>query len=229
MTEEINKNYTEFYLQRKHNRLYPTEFVVRIFLANYPDLVFDKKAFSNSSILDIGFGDGRNTAFLCEQGFNVSGIEITEEIVKLAVDRLNELGLTADLRVGRNSQIPFDNSHFDYALACNACYYTDHSDSFEDNLKEISRVIKPGGWFVCSVINQDNYTVKEGVRMADGHTICVSDPYGTRVGYKLRAFESTEEIKGVFSPYFENFSFAISNNNYFGIDEKLFWVVCQKK
>ncbi len=93
----------------------------------------------------MGFGDGRNTAFLCDQGWAVSGIEITQGIVDQTADRLKNLGHSADLRVGRNSRIPFGDDYFDTILACHCCYYCDEGDSFADNLGEYARVLKTGG------------------------------------------------------------------------------------
>ncbi len=105
-TKTINSSYERYYSARIRPKVYPTEFVVRTFLANYPKLNF-KKPEPGNEILDMGFGDGRNTAFLCDCGFSVSGVEITQEIVNQATKRLATLGYTPDLRVGRNSNIPF--------------------------------------------------------------------------------------------------------------------------
>ena len=38
----IEADYTRFYSERKHTKVYPTEFVVRILLGNYPELSFKK-------------------------------------------------------------------------------------------------------------------------------------------------------------------------------------------
>lgn len=76
-------------------------------MAKYPALKLTLK--SNSKVLDLGFGDGRNTAFLIEQGYEVYGIEITKEIVDLTAKRLANLGLSATLKIGRNRDIPFED------------------------------------------------------------------------------------------------------------------------
>ena len=78
---------------------------MRTFLANYPHLNL-KKPTSGNTILDVGFGDGRNTAFLCDCGLTVSGIEITQGIVDQTRTRLSKLGHNPDLRVGRNTAFP---------------------------------------------------------------------------------------------------------------------------
>ena len=119
MEEQKNKigtSYTRFYLARKHKKVYPTEFVVRSFLGEYPELSF-RKPRQGESILDIAFGDGRNTAFLCDLGLDVHGIELTEEIVSQTGKRLLETGYEPALKTGRNSSIPYEDESFDYILA----------------------------------------------------------------------------------------------------------------
>ncbi len=224
---EINNNYERFYAERKNLHVYPTEFVVRTFLSKYPELKLNKPNVG-SKVLDIAFGDGRNTAFLCQQGYDVSGIEITEGIVRQTNQRLDNLGLHADLRVGRNSKIPFNNDYFDYILACHCCYYCDEGETFIDNMKEYSRVIKKGGVLIASLANRDSYIFKNAIQLEDGTLRVQSDPYKNRNGYRLHAFSNQEQIKDSLSPWFNNFSFGIADNNYYGIYERLIWVVCHK-
>lgn len=223
----IDDSYERFYAKRTSTKVYPTEFVVRTFLANYPQLKF-RKPVVGERILDVGFGDGRNTVFLCDQGLTVSGIEITQGIVEQTAERLARLGHSADLRVGRNSHIPFENDSFDYVLACHCCYYCDEGDSFADNLAEYARVMKQGGFLVASVACRSSYIFKGAAELADGSFMISADPYGNRNGYRLHAFSDTKGIVEYLSPWFSNFSFGFADNDYYGIPERVFWVVCQK-
>ncbi|PKO60598.1 MAG: hypothetical protein CVU24_12310 [Betaproteobacteria bacterium HGW-Betaproteobacteria-18] len=227
-SQNINTSYEQFYAKKTGAKVYPTEFVVRTFLANYPALSFRKPA-AGDRVLDVAFGDGRNTVFLCDQGLAVSGIEITQGIVDQTNDRLQKLGYEADLRVGRNSSIPFDDQYFDYILACHCCYYCDEGDSFADNLMEYARVMKPGAYLVASVACQSSYIFNNAEALEDGSFIIKSDPYGNRDGYRLHAFATKEQIEAYFSRWFTNFSFGFADNDYYGISERVFWVVCQKK
>jgi len=224
---DIEQSYERHYASKPGLKVYPTEFVVRTFLAHYPGLTFEKPA-RNARILDIGFGDGRNTAFLCDLGLSVSGIEITQGIVDQTARRLERLGHSADLQVGRNSQIPFADESFDYILACHCCYYCDSGDTFADNMAEYARVLQPGGWLVASVACATSYIFKDALLLPDGSRIIKTDPYGVREGYRLQAFMRTNEIEEALSPWFLNFSFGRADNDYFGISERVFWVVCQK-
>lgn len=224
----IDSSYERHYAERASAKVYPTEFVVRTFMAKYPGLKFIKPA-PGSKILDIGFGDGRNTAFLCEAGLSVSGIEITQGIVDQTRARLSSLGHKADLRVGRNSDIPFGAGEFDYLLACHSCYYCDEGETLLDNLTEYSRVLKKGGFVVASVANRASYIFDGAMEFADGSLVVKNDPYNNRNGYRLHGFSTVAHIEKYFSPLFENFSFGSANNEYYGISEKVFWVVCQKR
>ncbi|SHN64766.1 class I SAM-dependent methyltransferase [Desulfovibrio litoralis] len=226
--KQVGENYEKFYAQRSRGKLYPTEFVVRTFLANYPNLNFSKLPIG-ASVLDIGFGDGRNTFFLCEQGFAVSGVELTEGINTQLKKRLNKVGLDADLQVGHNSAIPFPNAYFDCILACHSCYYCNEEQTFHDNMQEYSRVLKPNGYLVASIAKSDSYIFKNAIRNADGTFTINNDPYGNRNGYRLHAFVNSEEAERMLSSYFKNFSFGVAQNDYYGIDERLIWVVCQKR
>lgn len=230
---EINERYTEFYSKRKYLNVYPTEFVVRSFLAEYPGLNM-KKLERGDKIIDIGCGDGRNTLFLMEQGYEVYGTEISQEIVDIAQNRLDVLadyrGLDkAVLNVGRNSELPYDDEFADAILACHVCYYCDEGQTIQDNLKEYYRVLKKDGILVASVCHKDSFLVKGGDREENGITIVKNDPYNNRNGYRIMSYGTVDEIERDFQEFFYNFSFGQGHNNWYGIDENVYWCVCQKK
>lgn len=226
---EIDEKYTKFYLEKEHINLYPTEFVVRTFLANYPQLIMDKPS-KGDVVIDIGCGDGRNTLFLCQQGYDVYGTEITEEICQQTKSRIQKVsGYSPNIEVGRNSDLPYHNEFADYILACHSCYYVDENQTIKDNLAEYSRVMKKGGVLIASLVHADSYILQGGDKLSDGTTIVKNDPYNNRNGYRLHSFATIKEIQEVFSEHFDSFSFGQGHNNWYGIDENVWWVVCVKK
>ena len=226
--ENIDLHYEEFWKAKKAVKVYPTEFVVRTFLANYPLLCFTKPS-PNDRILDVGFGDGRNTALLCELGLDVYGVEITQGIVDNTLQRLKQLGHTPDLRVGRNTSLPFADGYFSYVLACHSCYYCDEGESFADNMLEYSRVMRGGGYLIASLPNKKSYIFSDAEKLPDGSLRITKDPYGNRIGYRLHAFDDTNAVQECLAPMFTNFAFGSADNDYYGINERVFWVVCQKR
>ena len=226
--KNITSAYSKYYSLRKSDHMYPVEFVVRSFLGNYPRLSLDKSKYAGALILDLGFGDGRNMPLLHNLGFEIYGLEISEEINRLVASRLKKLGIPAILKIGRNVSIPFDDNLFQYVLACHSCYYVDEGTTFDDNLREIHRVLAPNGIFICSLPMCDTYILKRAEQLSDGHYRITKDPYDLRNGTIFRAFENENEIIKAFRKYFCEFSIGFCDDEFYGIRQKVWIVVCKK-
>ena len=226
--KDVKDSYSTFHERHNPQHVYPTEWVVRTFLGNYPQLSLDKSKYNGSKILDIGFGDGRNWPLLRNASFNIYGVEITEEIVSLGRDRARALNIPATLKIGTNSAIPFEDNFFDYLLACNSCYYVDAGTTFQDNLDEYNRVLKPGGVLIASLPEANGSICEESIERGNGHVEIRNDPWGLRNGYIFRWFRSEGEVKEVFSQYFDSFSVGLCCDNYYGVRIHAFLLVCRK-
>lgn len=219
----ITEHYAEFYTQRNPGKVYPVEFVVRTLLGTYPGLRLDRATYRGAKILDLGFGDGRNMPLLHDVGFEVYGVEISEEICRLTRSRMERLGVPVRVEMGTNSQIPFGDGAFDFILACHACYYVSPGESFADNLREIARVLRAGGRFIFSLAKTDTYILKDAVQLGNGHFRITQDPYGLRNGGVFRAFASKPEIVDELGVYFSDFALGLCENDFYGTYEKV-WI-----
>ena len=228
MSSDIATLYSERYERQSITHLYPVEFVVRAFLGTYPGLKMDRAGYSSSRILDLGYGDGRNMPLLHNLGFEIFGVEIHEDIGRSARARLRTIGVEAILSVGTNSSIPFPNDFFDYALACHAFYYVQEGGHFSDNLREIHRTIATGGIFVLSLPMTDGYLLRDAESLGDGHVRIAHDPYGVRAGTIFRVFANPDEIEQTFTPWFENFQIGFTDDDYWGLRQRMWIVVCTK-
>jgi SAM-dependent methyltransferase len=233
MTEDaaraIEGAYERYYADRAAQRVYAVEFVIRAFLGNYPRLKTDRSLYPGQSVLDLGFGDGRNLPLLADQGMAVSGVEISQDICDRAARVMDGYGIKADLRVGRNNAIPFVDAQFDQVLACHACYYVDPGTTFADNAAEIARVMKPGARFVFSAPMADTYVVRGAEDLGGGHMRVANDPYKLRNGYILKKFDSEDEIRSALAPWFDSFSIGCCRNDFWGIEENVWIVVCHRR
>jgi len=219
----ITEHYADFYSLKNPLRVYPVEFVVRTLLGTYPGLKLDPATFRGAKILDLGFGDGRNMPLLHDAGFEVYGVEISEEICQLTRSRMERLGVPVRVETGTNSQIPFGHGAFDFVLACHACYYVSPGETFADNLREIARVLRLGGRLIFSLAKTDTYILKDAEQLGNGHYRITQDPYGLRNGAVFRAFASKSEIVDELGVYFSDFALGLCENDFYGTYEKV-WI-----
>ena len=221
--------YTSYYKENTVGSVYPTEFVIRSFLGKYPRLQSEKTRYSGKKILDLGFGDGRNMTLLRDLGFQIHGVEVTDEICEQIKAQMLERGIQIESKKGRNSGIPYSDSYFDFILACNSCYYVDEGCSYNDNLREINRVLKPGGKFIHSLPMGTTFIMNEAVDTGNGHMRITRDPYGVRVGSILKKYDNASEIERDLSPFFNNISIGSCKDDFWGSLVHLWFVVCEKK
>lgn len=227
MKPAIDGAYTQYYGKRDSDvHIYPVEFVVRTFLGTYPRLKLDRSKYVGASVLDLGFGDGRNFPLLHNLGMRVSGVEIDERIVQSIQEKFERLGLPTELKVGRNSSIPFDAGAFDYLVGCHAIYYVDAGETFDDNLREMARVLRPGGTLIASLVAPSSYIVKNAKPLPGGHAQITSDPLGLRNGSVFRVFGSENEIRESFGKYFEDFSLGKCLDDFFGVQQDVWILKC---
>ena len=100
----------------------------------------------NASILDVGCGGGKAVQELARisSSWKVCGIDYSEEMVQLA-RKINKKFVEkghVEILHGSVSSLPFSDGMFDFVTAFEAYYFW---PNLIDDLKEIKRVLKPGG------------------------------------------------------------------------------------
>jgi SAM-dependent methyltransferase len=99
---------------------------------------------AESRVLEVGTSAGTNLRMLSEAGFRkVSGIDVSE----LAVELCRAKGFR-DVQVSDVHHMPFDEAAFDLVLATDVI---EHLDDDRSALREIRRVVRPGGYVLVSV------------------------------------------------------------------------------
>jgi ubiquinone/menaquinone biosynthesis C-methylase UbiE len=96
-------------------------------------------------ILDLGSGTGRHTVFFAKKGFDVYGIDIADEGIKITKDWLKKEKLQADLKVGSiYKSLPYENNFFDAVISTNTIHH-EKIENIRKAILEVERVLKPGG------------------------------------------------------------------------------------
>jgi SAM-dependent methyltransferase len=99
--------------------------------------------------LDVGCGVGAHMARLLEEGFEVSGIEPSGEMRRLA-----KMNVPAELVAdGSVLQLSAPTASFDFVYAIEVFRYLDTRDN-ERGHREIARVLRPGGIYFGTYVNK---------------------------------------------------------------------------
>lgn len=181
-------NWVKYYEKKKeYNNYYPENFVTRVFLSNAP-VSFLKGDYEGKTVLDLGCGHGRNIPFLLNCGFDVTGVEVTETLV----EALRKSFRKGQFHKAKAQKLPFQDSWFDYILACNSIYYLDdEQESIKCHLSELSRVLKPEGRIVFSMLGSKHSILSEAEMLGAGLCRIRKDFLGFREGTKIQYFDNS--------------------------------------
>lgn len=101
-------------------------------------------------LLDVGCGQGIDLCEYALAGAKVTGIDLTPRHVELARHHLEELGLEGEVLLGDAESLPFPDKTFD-RVSSNGVLH--HTSDMPRALREIRRVLRPGGQAVVIVYN----------------------------------------------------------------------------
>jgi 2-polyprenyl-6-hydroxyphenyl methylase/3-demethylubiquinone-9 3-methyltransferase len=102
-------------------------------------------------LLDIGSGGGFLTEEYARLGCRVTGIDLSPRSIAAARTHAQSENLTIEYKIGSAANLEFNNGQFDIVSCCDVL---EHITNWQQVIKEISRVIKPGGLFLFDTINR---------------------------------------------------------------------------
>ena len=171
-------------------------------------------------ILIPGFGYGRNAKIFTDNGFEVTGIEISETAIDLAK---RHYGDNIKIYHGAVGDMPFDQKVYDGIF----CFALIHLLNEKERVKLISDCygqLRPDGYMVFVAISKNTGTYGEGIKLS-------KDRFETRHGVKLFYYDSESVDKE-----FGNFGLIEAkevnepaNDTENKPSQKLWQITCQKK
>jgi len=110
-------------------------------------------ALVNKRVLEIGCGLGAHTQLLTQAGARVTAVDITPRAAELTRLRLQKSGLSARVEVMDAEHLDLPDDSFDFVWSWGVIH---HSHDTEAIVREVSRVLVPGGEFRFMVYRRDS-------------------------------------------------------------------------
>lgn len=135
------------------HRLNPTRIriLANLFSDHFGKSLETQTSFDGLSLTDVGCGGGLVTEPMTRLGFNVLGLDASEENIATAQTHAAQSGLDIDYRVGAPEDSEFSAMTFDAVVALEVIEHVSDIETFVDGL---TSKVKPGGILVLSTINR---------------------------------------------------------------------------
>jgi len=156
-----------------------------------------------SHILDVGCGTGRHVVELAKRGYRVTGIDISERMLREAQKRCEEESVSVKLIQADATDFEVEELYDACICLCEGAFglLSEGEDPFERDIKilrNINRALKPGAKFLLTALNGLRM-----IRMYNDET--EKDPVNTQKGLHLfrslnQAYEKVEEKELKFNP-----------------------------
>lgn len=145
----------------------------------------------NGIILDLGCGEGRNSLYLSQVGYNIVGIDLSCKAARVMRNNFFEEELKGLVIAGDARGLPFASESIDGILAH---HLFDHLDrkSFQLSLDEAFRVLKPNGVMLLTMDSFQEYCNDSSTVIRDDKSIVFVK--GTKKGMLVRPYQEDELV-----------------------------------
>jgi ubiquinone/menaquinone biosynthesis C-methylase UbiE len=106
------------------------------------DLVGRVRVSAGDRVLDVACGTGNATIQAAQAGGEVTGLDLTPELLEGGRRRAAEAGVEIEWVEGDAEELPFADASFDVAVSTFGCMFAPSHQAAAD---EIARVVRPGG------------------------------------------------------------------------------------
>jgi len=144
-------------------------------------------------ILDCGSGGPYpKQALFVLLGFDVIGIENSEERLEMAQDYAKQHNLKLAMQLDDMRTIPFESNYFGHVYSWNTIFHMSKKD-IKKAINEMIRVLKPGGLCFVNFTSVDSEFYGEGEEVNPGERVQIIDDEKV-----LHTFFTDEESDGFF-------------------------------
>lgn len=213
MEKRENKWWNDFY----SNKDKPVPF-----FENIPDenliSYFDSGMLNKGKALDIGCGNGRNSLYLAQNGWDVIGIDFSNTTIEWAIETAKANSINVDFLCQSIFEFENELDSFDF-IYDSGCFHHIKPHRRNQYLNIILKHLKKDGYFAMTCFN-----LKGGANISDYD---VYRDYSMHGGLGFTEYK----LKKILEPYFEIIEFREMkesyNDNVFG--KSFLWTVLMKK
>lgn len=152
MKDEIIKMWNEG--SDGYNKYAKKSLSIRSETISWQQLFSEKIGKENQKILDVGTGPGIIAIQLAELGHDVTGVDLSEEMLKNAEKNSRNAGLKIEFKKGDAEELPFEDNTFDIVVSRFVLWNLPNP---EKALREWSRVLKKGGKIIYVDIDDNEH------------------------------------------------------------------------
>jgi ubiquinone/menaquinone biosynthesis C-methylase UbiE len=140
--EAYDKIHAFFIEHENAESLYPTD------LQWFSKIFVDLSGRGNI-VLDIGCGNGKLAIAMANKGNVVTGLDVSKIAIQTAKELHNNIApdLPVEFKFGDARKLPFEDQSFEYITSQDLVEHISEND-FKEHLREVYRVLKPGGRYV---------------------------------------------------------------------------------
>ena len=117
---------------------------------------------TNLSVLEIGCGLGTDGAQFAKAGAHYTGIDLTQAAIDLAQRRFELFQLPGTFRVADAERLDFPDNTFDIVYSHGVLHHTPDTSGA---IKEVHRVLRPGGKAVVMLYHRNSYNYRVNISM----------------------------------------------------------------
>ena len=144
---------------------------------------FDFTKLKGLKVVDIGCGGGVLSCYMAKQGANVTSIDLTETATTLTKANAQVQGVALDIHQMDAEKMTFADGAFDFVFSWGVLH---HSNNTEQAVKEVGRILKPGGQGMMMVYHKSSlvyylrgavWILKSGMKSLEASQDACTDGY----------------------------------------------------
>jgi SAM-dependent methyltransferase len=117
---------------------------------------------NNLKVLEIGCGLGTDGAQFAKAGADYTGVDLTDAAIELAQKRFELFQLPGTFRVADAERLDFPDDSFDLVYSHGVLH---HTPDTAGAIREVHRVLKPGGRAVVMLYHRNSYNYRVNISM----------------------------------------------------------------